>query len=540
MSGFRPFVRQLGFQPGVQLNPLADNTDGAAPDNSDQVIAMVGRFTRGRIDRPFRVNRSNLFAKTGKPDTIRANGLNEGRLHLYEALFNGAQEAVVARLNTAASTKKWALINIGNGATSFAEGGTDLVGATYSLALMHHDCHNDGIKVSVHADPLLAGGIPVLNPFLTVRVIDSEGNRLHEFTGSVDPAAKDDYGASAYLPDVAARMTDAVTFVVNASFTGVPTTSNAYGRGADGRDQWPTSAVLVCFVEGATTYLAGDYDRAVDALRNTTDPFGYIISGGTQVLSLLAKLADFAIEANIPMKLDFSGQLDAEAVLNMDAALGLDTHYVHKYWAPLEAEDPASGGRAVWGASGLNAGYSCRRNARVNAKGFAPKNFPIAGKEWPVNRTSVRQIHKPTEQQLSDLAKAQINPVIFELYNGGGRYVFTDSLTAADTRVSYKKLISVAEMSASLDNWVSMYAKEILNQPMSVYLKSMRTFLQNLLEGAEASGWLVKSENLEDGAAFIYSVVPDSVRKSDVVHITYWTSFDGVARQGFITQTLTR
>lgn len=540
MSGFRPFVRQLGFQPGVQLNPLADNTDGAAPDNSDQVVAMIGRFTRGRIDRPFRVNRSNLYAKTGKPDTLRANLLNESKLHLRDSLFNGSQEAVVCRLNTAASIKKWALITLGNGASTFAVGGTDLTGATYSLAVMHHDCHNDGIKLSVHADPLVTGGIPVINPTLTLRLLDSEGNRLHEFTGSVDPLAKDDYGASSYLPDVVARQTDALTVAVDATFAGVATTSDAYGRGVDGRDQWPTSALLACFVEGATTYLAGDYDRAVDGLRNTTDPFGYIISGGTQVLSLLSKLADFAVEANIPMKLDYSGLLDADAVLLMDAALNLDTHYVHKYWAPLEAEDPASGGRAVWGTSGLNAGYSCRRNARVNAKGFAPKNFPIAGKEWPVQRTSVRQISKPSEQQLSDLAKAQINPVIFELYNGGGRYVYTDCLTAAKTRVSFKKLISVAEMSASLDNWTAMYAKEILHFPMSVYIKSMKTFMQNLLEGAEASGWLVKSKNLEGNAAFQFEVIPDEIRPADLVHISYWTSFDGVARQVTIQQTLSR
>lgn len=540
MSGFRPFVRQLGFQPGVQLNPLADNTDGAAPDNSDQVVAMIGRFTRGRIDRPFRVNRSNLYAKTGKPDTLRANLLNESKLHLRDALFNGSQEAVVCRLNTAASIKKWALITLGNGASTFAVGGTDLTGATYSLAVMHHDCHNDGIKLSVHADPLVVGGIPVINPTLTLRLLDSEGNRLHEFTGSADPLAKDDYGASSYLPDVVARQTDAMTVAVDAAFAGVTTTSDAYGRGVDGRDQWPTSALLACFVEGATTYLAGDYDRAVDGLRNTTDPFGYIISGGTQVLSLLAKLADFAVEANIPMKLDYSGLLDADAVLLMDAALNLDTHYVHKYWAPLEAEDPASGGRAVWGASGVIAGYSCRRNARVNAKGFAPKNFPIAGKEWPIQRTSIRQLHKPTEQQLSDLAKAQINPVIFELYNGGGRYVPTDCLTAAKTRVSFKKLISVAEMSASLDNWTAMYAKEILHFPMSVYIKSMKTFMQNLLEGAEASGWLVKSKNLEGNAAFQFEVIPDEIRPADLVHISYWTSFDGVARQVTIQQTLSR
>ena len=43
MSGFRAFVRQLGFQPGVQLNPILDATDGAVPDNSDQIPATIAR-----------------------------------------------------------------------------------------------------------------------------------------------------------------------------------------------------------------------------------------------------------------------------------------------------------------------------------------------------------------------------------------------------------------------------------------------------------------------------------------------------------------
>lgn len=538
MSGFRPFVRQLGAQPGIQLNQLADNTDGAAPDNSDQVVAIVGRFTRGRIDRPYRVDRSNLFPRTGKAETIRANPLNEARLHLYESLYNGTYQAVVSRLNTAGAVKKYALITIGNGATSFAVSPT-LVDQSYSIAVMHHDCHNDGIKFQVHAEKLL-NGVAVINPVLTVRVLDADGNKLHEFTGSVDPDARDEYGASAYLPDVAARITEACTVLVDPAFDGIVTTSDAYGRGADGRDQWPTSPLLTCFVEGSTAYQAGDYDRAIESLRNTTDPFGYIISGGSQSLLLLSKLADFAIDANIPFKLDYSGLLDPDAVLAMDASLNIKSHYVQKFWAPLEAEDPMSGGRAVWGASGLNAGYSCRRNSQINAKGFAKKNEPVAGKPYPVKRVSVRQLYKPSEQQLSDLAKAHINPVLFDLYSSGGLYVFTDCLTAADTTVSYKKLATVAEMSATLDNWISMYAKEILMMPMDGYIKSMEEYLQNLLEGAQASGWLKPSKNLEGNAAFQFSVVPDSVHSADICHITYWTSFDGVARQAHIQQVLTR
>lgn len=541
---FRPFVRQLGFQPGVQLNPLVDQTDGAVPDNSDQAFAMIGRLTRGRIDRPFRVNRSNFLTKTGPAESIRSNALNEAKLQAYEALNNGAYEGVLMRLAPVAAAKSYAVVNFSgtpvDSATTTAFSVSAAAPVTnWSIYLMHHDCFNDGIKLSLHADQTPIGGVAVANKEVTLRVLDSQGVLLHEFTGSLDPTAKDEYGQSFYLPDVAAKLTDAVEIVVAAGAT-VPTTSDAYGRDANGRDKWATSAALVCFDEGGTVYASTDYDRCITGLRDTNDAFGYLISGGTQVVSLVGKLAALAVEINVPLKVDLAGSLSPAAAITLGQSLNIDSHFVHLYWAPLEADDPMNGGRATWGASGLNAGFSCARNARVNAKGFAPKNYPVAGKEWPLNRTGVRQLYRPTEQELSDLAKSQINPVVFENYNGGGRYVFTDSLTAAKTRVSYKKLISVGEMSATLDGWVTMYSKELLQQPMRQFIKRMESFLDQLLSGAEASGWLVPAKNLPGNAAFSFNVRPSEVRPADQVLIDYFTSFDGVARQVLVTQTLTR
>lgn len=113
---FKPFVRQLGFQPGVQLNPLQDNTDGVDAGNADQVTAIVARMTRGRIDRPIRVHRGNYLAKTGSPEPMRINAINEARIQLSEALNNGAQEAVVMRITPAATAvKKYAKVTLDTG-----------------------------------------------------------------------------------------------------------------------------------------------------------------------------------------------------------------------------------------------------------------------------------------------------------------------------------------------------------------------------------------------------------------------------------------
>lgn len=297
MSGPRPFIRQLGAQPGVQLNPLADNTDGAVPDNSDQIVALMGRFTRGRIDKAFSVNRGNFLAKTGPVESIRTNLLNEAKLQGYEALANGAYSLVVARLVPAAAAKSYALIDLSSATTTFSTA-TAVPNSGYSIAVLDHECHNDGIRLSLHADQTPVGGVPAVNKVLTLRVLDANGALRYEFTGSVDASAKDDYGQSYYLPDVVAAQTDNIEVTVYGAAQGVITTSDGYGRGTDGKDKWVTSSVLTCFSEGGTTYSSTDYDRTISMLRDTTLPFGYLISGGTQVVSLLGKLSVLNHEQN--------------------------------------------------------------------------------------------------------------------------------------------------------------------------------------------------------------------------------------------------
>ena len=545
MSGFRPFVRQLGFQPGVQLNPLADATDGAVLDNSDQKIAVIARLTRGRIDKPFRVNRNNLLDKTGPVEAVRVNALNEAKLQVYEALKNGAVEAIVQRLVPAAAAKSFAVINFSGTPTESTETVAYTTSPTaptagYSMYLMHHDCFNDGIKVGLHADKTPISGTAVPATSVTLRLYDAKDKVIHEFAGSLDASARDDYGQSLYLPDVVARLSGGSVEVFVATGAAVPITSNAYGRSIAGRDQWAVSGVLNCFSEGGTTYVADDYDRCIAGLRDTLDGYGYLISGGSQAVPLLGKLGELGIETNIVTKIDVPGNLAPAAAIAWVAALGFDSHLIHYNWAPLEAEDPMSGGRLIWGAGGLQAAYACQRNARINSKGFAPKNFPIAGKSWPVTRLSTRQMYAPQEQDLSDLAQCQINPVIFDLFNGGGRFVFTDSLTSAKTVVSYRKLQNVSEMAVNMEGWITLYTKELLQLPMREFIKRMNAFLTDLFDDAQASGWLVPSQSLPGNAAYAFVVKADETRPADKAHIEYSTSYDGTVRQVSVTETLVK
>lgn len=548
------FVRQLGSEAGVQLNPLRDASEIPTTDNSDQVFGIMMRATRGRIDKPFAVDRGNVFKKLGSGEQMRLNALNEAWVHVVESLNKGAYQAVVQRLVTAAAKIQWAVVSPTldgegdpTGAFSFSVA-DELPSTPFLFAVRHLECFNDGIVLEFRAEEADENGLLTGNDKMTLRLRDKEGNLLYEFYGSLKSDAKDDYGNSFYLPDVSLSQTDAVELavgVVGANAV-IAADSDAYGYDSNGQQKWAKSGALICFVEGGTAYTTQDYMKAREKLQYTQLDYAYISSGGTRAPALLAQLAQLAFDTNRQLKFGVPGNLTPEAAvafvnqLNMGASP--TAHLMHAFWSPLKTDDPTGvNPHGYIGTETLNIAYACGRNAAKNAKGFAPKNYPIAGREWPVQRTRIVQTYSPTNQELNLLARAKINPVIYETYTGGGRYVFRDSLTCALVESSLKKLIAVADMSTSIDESVTRAAKDYLQLPMEMSVKRMRDFLTSLFEGAEASKWLVPSNDpMMNGKAWAFQVQPNEQRPYDAMDVSYWLRYDGTNRQTFVTQTLTR
>lgn len=612
------FVRQLGAEAGVQLNPLRDNSGIPVQDNWDQNFGIMLRLTRGRFDKPFKVDRGNVLDKIGKGEQIRVSALNEAWVHVVEALNNGSYEAVVQRLITSSAVISYAVASIGSGAvlvatvttgaiasiaastpgTGYTVGqalsivgvgtlasatvatvnatggiltltvsvpGTGYVQdstvvtvaepisfyvsatiptAPYLFAVKHLECFNDGIKVEFRAEEKRSSGVNVANDVITLLIRDADNKALYEFTGSLSSTALDDYGNSAYLADIVSARTDAVEVSVGLIGT-IATTSNAYGYSATtGLPKSAKSATLVCFTEGGTGYTTQDYMTARTKLQYTPHNYAYISSGGTQAVALLAQLAQLAFDTNRILKFDIPSGLTVDAAitfveqLNMGASL--TAHLMHQYWVRFKKDDPTGiNGKGYYGAATLNIAYSNGRNAQTNEKGFAPKNYPIAGKQWPVRGTGLVHDQRLTDQELNALARAKINPVMFDTFTGGGRTVFSDSLTAAQVESSLVKLTSVADMSTSLDDAATRFAKDIVQLPMAVAVKRTNDYLKSLFEGAQAAGWLVPSAEM-GGKGFRYEVKPNDVRPYDRMDVSYWLRYDGTVRQIFVTQTIPR
>ena len=578
------FARGLGYESGVQLNTLRDQAELPSGWIEDQNFAVPMRATRGRIDCAFAVDRSNAARHLGRGEPMGDSALNEAYVQVREALNHGAGQAIVARLHTSAAALKWIVIRAVEVTIKVGQGGKlslddalplgeswlngqdnsqyhlNFLGAKiirYSVsclatlpddfvfAVKHLECFNDGVQIAFWADEKRIGGMNAANDVISLRLYDPNGELLESLSGSLDPAALDDAGQSLYLPNVAAVAAPTLQ-IVTGNTTTIPVLSDAYGYTQSAQPKWPRSQTQIYFTEGGTAYTADDYQRAVDALERTPFPYTYIAAGGSTAVGLLGKLAQLAYRTNRQFKFDVPGHLDVEGAIEFVEQLNLsasaEAHLLQAFWAPLKSADPLGlNPRGFFGTATLNIALACTRNAQIDARGFAPKHYPIAGREHPVRRQLIEQVTFPTQQELNALAKAKINPVIYETYSGGGRYVFYDSLTMAPVENSPRKLAAVADMSTSIDAFVTRYGKDVLQLPMEVAIKRMEDALYRLFEGAQTAGWLIPSAEPEmKGGAYRYVVQANTQRPYDTMDVSYWLRYDGTVRQVFVTQTLSR
>lgn len=526
---------KITYRSGVQLLGLQDNTDRGVISNTDQIFATVGRYTRGAIDRAFLVDAGTRTRALGSANTLLASALNEAHIQLYEALDYGAYQACVSRLVPATAELSY-MVADATLANPWAV--QKVLPADYLVAIKHLECFNDGVKIGIHAvENLDKDGLELPTSNIKIRLLDvATGDQLFDdFEGSLLVTSKNESGMSNYLPAVASSITEMVEITVKG--TSVAPDSVCYGLDDGGAEKW-VYATLNYFNEGGTTYTMADYDAAVERLYNTEIGYGYLHAGGTQNTSLLSKIGAFAYRVNKPFPFDVPGDLSVDGVVAFMSNLNFDSHYPVAFWAPLISDDPLNGGKAMIGASGAQIGLRCSRNAQVDANGVAPKQYPVAGINYPLRRTGVRQTRKLSDQDLDKLAKAGVNPVVYETYSVGGKYVFRDSLTCAKT-TGDKKLASVAEMSAAVDDAVTAYAKECLQLPMSVAVKKVTKFIETAFEALQIGGWFVPSAELK-GSAYTATIVPNSRFPKEKMDVRYSNSYEGVGRIITVGQTISR
>lgn len=529
-----PFSRSVGKRSGVQVNPILDMSEMPSTSTVAHNMAIVGRFARGRIDKAFAVSRDKQIRTLGVAQSLAVSALAEVRVHMYEALKNGTIQCVVSRLVSASAKNQLMVATAATGNAPVWSLVDESVGATgdYLLAIKHLECFSDGVKAEIHADAATdAKGDPAPSKIITLQLRDVSTNAivLGPYKGSLDRAAIDEFQNSYFIGDIVSQYTDLLEVVDVAEGASVPVACAFYGK-KDSKDVY-SSSELKYFTEGAALYTTDDLDKAVDRIKRSKPTFTYIGGGGTENVGLISRLLELGKAINKQVAWDIPGRFTPEAAITFYKSVGAatDSIYSQCYWAPVMATNPVAGGKAFMGTSGMNIGLRCARNAVTNAKGIAKRNEVIAGSDYGLARTGAAQTYEPDEEtEMEDLAASRINPVIWKDYQSGGKFVWWDSLTGAQTEGA-TKLINVVEMATYVDDTIASAAQEALQKPMRKAIEKTTKFIGVFLESLQSAGWLQPSEEL-DGACYSATIQANANQPFEKMNIDTAICYDGTAR----------
>lgn len=413
----------------------------------------------------------------------------------------------------------------------------------YLFAIRDMECYNNGIVIALHCEEKTnTSGVQIATSRISLRIIDpaKPGSYRYQFIGDLTDGGADDFGGSTFLPDVVSRKTDNIE-IYPGSDSVISPSSLMYGTDGDDNQKWVASDVLKAFWESQQAFRIEDYIAARQKLAATPLDFQYISSLDTDSVAILSELCELAYSSNRNLRFDVQGDTVAEAidfVLQLNLPERPESHLLHAFWSPMKVEDPSGNNGSIrMGAATLNIAYACRRNRAKDSRGFAPKHYAIMGRDWPITRRNIRMLLTLTEGQRNQLARAKINPVIYE----NGQYIFGDAITCANVDVSLRKLIAVTDMSTSIDDAVVRQCNNVKGYPIKEAIKQTNDYLKTLFEGAESAGWLTRSDDPDmGGKAFRYTVTVNPDRPYDSFIVNYWLRYQGTVRQIEITQTYTK
>jgi hypothetical protein len=540
--------RAINKRSGVQQNPISDKSEIGSVA-SDYNGGFIGRFTRGRTDKVIVVTREKLDRKLGAAVSLSVSALGEAQIQIFEALRDGAQQAIVSRLIATDAVNKLLIATTaevpegGGAAPAVWSVGLEAAGLPDGalIAFKHLECFNDGLTCEINAEAAEDGlGVATPSKIITVQFVDPASGKviIGPFTGSLDPTATNEFGNTNYIGDVIDAGTDELEVVEVAANASVPVTSPFYGK-TNNKAKF-SSALLSYFTEGRTVYTSPEMAAGIDRLRRSKPNFTYLGAGGTENVTLLSLVADLGAEINKQFPFDVPGRLTPEAAVTFVQSIGasVKTLYAQAFWAPIKRVNPIAGGKAFFGTSGQQIGLRCARNAILNAKGIAPRNRPIAGSDYGLKGTGITQTYEPSDDELELLAANQINPCIFKDYDTGAKYAWIDSLTGQQT-TGATKLIAVAEMATFLDDKVAAYGQVTLQKPMAESISMMTRFLARVLPALESASWLNGTADL-DGAAWQFQVVRSEAAPYDEMVAMYDVCYDGTNRITRAQQTIVR
>ncbi|KYQ83145.1 hypothetical protein AWW72_15460 [Acinetobacter sp. NRRL B-65365] len=257
-------------------------------------------------------------------------------------------------------------------------------------------------------------------------------------------------------------------------------------------------------------------DETVKTLIKLVDPPSYIALPVADNLPLYVACLRVAEKLNIPLDVEIDPTITEEQAAQLAESLDAQSHQVQLIWSPniCRPRDAVSlRGRKVPATYiGQYIGDKLLRNARTNAKGFAPIQYAVAWKDYPFKKKVLEQrpdIDLEDEQTLEMLAKAKVNVVRPIKFDSGVSFVLSDVLTQVRSKNSALRLVNASEIAMRTKNDVVNILKNHMLKPTEDYLEKASKEIEKYLSDAATSGWLKPAEELS-GRPYVFRLIPDN------------------------------
>lgn len=486
-----PFTLSQVAQVAVQAVD-ASATVSAASTGSESIFAGVVISEYGQPFEILHVTKSNWKTLLGKPyhPTV-GSVVSEPLRHLADAVEGGEGYVVrvvageakypvlyvhnqeqVQGVNTAALIPMFGSLLFGNA----PELSTDML-----FALYPKDGNVSGRSIAMTPIASKPGSFT-----LTVTDTDKLGIEftVESLEVSFNLDATDDMGVSTYIENRLHNSSDVLAVKVNpdADFTNFPgMVKTAFTGGTLGNQKAISTA---------------QYDKAIAVLRNALVGYTAVLGLGCYDKVALASLCTLASARRIDAFMDVTPTLSYKAALQFMTDMNLNTGDVAWYHFPYSAKDPHSGGRAVWGLSGIafqaKAAGVAKSTGAVGGWHYSP-----AGEERGViNRREVEPLSGTGEPDEKAMYTARINKLGL---TSTGKLMIDDAITCRATE-DYLRFQHVSSVMNAISRQFYSIASQLKHSPDGITESGLKKGMTGVLDNFVTSQALVTPRNpTEDG-----------------------------------------
>lgn len=360
---------------------------------------------------------------------------------------------------------------------------------------------------------------------LTVTATDKFGvdYTVEETEVSFDTAATDDMGESLFILD---RMQSTSTvleavFDADVNRTGFTGFSKVILSGGTLGDQ--------------KTIEAGQYAKALAVLRSALVGYTAVLGLGCYDVTTMAALGDIASERRVDAFVDLQPGNTYAKALTAAKALNLNNNNLCLYHFPYSAKDPHSGGRAIWGISGV---AFCAKAAGVaQATGTVGGwHFSPAGADRGViDRREMQILPGVGEPDEKAMYTARINKIGL---SPSGKLMIDDAITCRSTE-DYLRFQHVSSVMNAITRQFYRLASQLKHSPDGLTFDGLTRGMKEILDGYVSSDALVTPRFPDQDGTEPY-ILTVTQREMDMWEVRWNCCVTGTARRILGTPSLIR